>query len=87
MWRQHTRRAAEPRAKLSRGGLRWALAFATWLAERDPPGRNGLEVVAMDGFTRQTLAFISMSRSAPLARASQRSGCDRLRRDQPGCRT
>ena len=26
-------------------------AFKTWLAERDEPWRDGVEVVAMDGFT------------------------------------
>jgi transposase len=53
-----TSRAAEPRAKLSRRALRWTLegivcqqVFKAWLGERDTSGRDGIEVVAMDGFT------------------------------------
>ena len=30
VWRQDTTAAAEPRAKLSRGGLRWALEGIVW---------------------------------------------------------
>jgi hypothetical protein len=100
VWRQDTSRAADPRAKLSRHALRWALegivcqhltvarvaegprrvaehrerccggrgqacvdrgatpvegrskqVFKTWLGERDTSWRDGVEVVAKDGFT------------------------------------
>jgi hypothetical protein len=37
VWRQDTSRAAEPRAKLSRHGLRWALeGIVVWMGENGP---------------------------------------------------
>ena len=41
VWRQDTSRAAEPRAKLSRRGLRWALEGAGGPAPDRRPGRRG----------------------------------------------
>jgi Transposase len=63
VWRQDTSRAAEPRAKLSRRALRWVQrgcwrwsrpieAGVQGLARQpDTSWRDGVEVVAMDGFT------------------------------------
>ena len=41
VWRQDTSRAAEPRAKLSRRALRWALEAIVVPAPHDRPGRRG----------------------------------------------
>ena len=53
--RQDTAAAAEPRAKISRGGLAWALvaivAQHLWLDARGPTWRDNVQVMAMDGFT------------------------------------
>ena len=44
VWRQDTSKAAEPRAKLSRRGLRWALEGIVVAAPDRRPGRRGLGV-------------------------------------------
>ena len=44
VWRQDTSRAAEPRAKLSRAALRWALDGDRVPAPDRRPGRRGLGV-------------------------------------------
>ena len=41
VWRQDTSLAAEPRAKLTRGGLRWALTAIVCQHLRRGPGRRG----------------------------------------------
>jgi transposase len=58
VWRQDTSRAAEPlRDGTGPARLldmiegRSKQVFKTWLGERDTPWRDGVEVVAMDGFT------------------------------------
>ena len=40
VWRQDTSRAAEPRAKLTRGGLRWALAGSSASTSRSSASRR-----------------------------------------------
>lgn len=49
VWRQDTTEAAEPRAKLSRGGLRWALAGIVVQGLTADEDVHGLDLVRVDG--------------------------------------